>query len=187
MNQLTTASRMRVAVQLARFSIGVLVALVGCGTAPSTDFSELRSMVLTEEAPTEVASLADAYTDYVEGQSVTVVGRIYSGIGSAFDPALAVFNLIELPKPGHSHDDPGDCPFCKRDLENAATAIVQVVDASGAVLQPSASEIFGLTANTDVIVSGTVSKVGEVLVISVRSMHVLTPTRATEFASLIHG
>ncbi len=159
----------------------------GCGDAQSRAFDEIRRKLLVEDLPPRTLSLAEAYAAFEEGQQVAVVGRIFSTLGSPFDRDTAAFNLIELPKPGHSHDDPNDCPFCKRDLENAASAIVQVLDASGQVLKASADKLLGLSKNQDVVVAGFVSKVGDFMLISARLMHVLSQEKSLEFAKRIHG
>jgi hypothetical protein len=168
------------------FSFG-LPGSVGCQGERSPSYADLRQRVLLSEVPPEVSSLSEAYAMYEEAKPVRVVGRIYSSFGSPFDPDSAVFNFIELPKPGHSHDDPGDCPFCKRDMENAAQAIVQVVQESGEILKPSADVLFGLSKNQDLVVEGTATKVGDIMVISASALHVLAPEKATEFAERIHG
>lgn len=171
---------------VAVFGIG-LPGSVGCQGGHDSSYADLRKKVLLPLAPPDVSSLSEAYATYEEAKRVRVVGRIYSSLGSPFDPDTAVFNFIELPKPGHSHDDPGDCPFCKRDMEDAAQVIVQVVQDSGEILKPSADVLFGLSKNQDLVVEGTVTKVGDIMVISASKLHVLAPEKATEFAERIHG
>lgn len=177
--------------QLKLFGVAVLgiglPASVGCRGEHDSTYADLKRKVLLAELPSDVSSLSEAYATYEEAKRVRVVGRIYSSLGSPFDPDSAVFNFIELPKPGHSHDDPGDCPFCKRDMDNAAQAIVQVVQDSGEILKPSADVLFGLSKNQDLVVEGTTTKVGDVMVISAIALHVLAPEKAAEFAERIHG
>lgn len=166
-------------------SIG-LPSIIGCGRSPSRAFQEVRSQVLLKELPQDVSSLAEAYAAFEEGKQVTVVGRIFALAGSPFDPKTAAFNLIELPKPGHKHDDPGDCPFCKRDMENAATAVIQIVNSAGEVLTPSAEKLLGLSKNQDVVIVGTATKVGDIMMVSSHSVYILTPEKSLEFAKRIH-
>lgn len=161
--------------------------VTGCGDFQPKGFEEVRRQVLVEQLPQQVSSLADAYASFEEGKQVAVIGRIFSSLGSPFDRETAAFNLIELPKPGHKHDDPGDCPFCKHEMENAANALVQIVGAAGEVLQPSADKLLGLSKNQDVVVEGTVSKVGEIMLIHARSVHVVSPESSADFAKRFHG
>ncbi|QDV23211.1 hypothetical protein [Aureliella helgolandensis] len=159
----------------------------GCQGEKKQSIADLRAKVLTPEAPADVSSLSEAYATFEEDKRIRVVGRIFSSLGSPFDLDTAAFNFIELPKPGHSHNDPGDCPFCKRDMENAAQAIVQVVQESGEVLKPSAEILFGLNRNQDLVVVGTATKVGDIMLISASSLHVLSPEKAAEFAERVHS
>jgi hypothetical protein len=161
--------------------------LIGCGDPRTQALDDLRRKVLVSERPQEATSLAVAYANFKERTQVTVVGRIFSSLGSPFDPHTAAFNLIELPKPGHTHDDPGDCPFCKRDMENAASALVQIVDTTGAVLMSSADKLIGLTKNQDVVVTGAATKVGEIMLISTQALHILSPEDSLDFAQRIHS
>ena len=164
----------------------VCLASSGCGTGSSTANNpaaeQMARQVLAADLPEGVTSLADSYANFSEGQNVVVAGRIFASIASPFAEDTASFNVIELPKPGHDHETPGDCPFCKREMENAATAIVEIVDEDGAVIAGSAERLLGLKKNQDVVVVGTASMVGEIMVIRARSLHVLSEERATEFA-----
>lgn len=188
MNSCTVISRGPHLRLLCGFSLVAWTLVVaGCGPAESEGVSDIQNQILELQMPANVASLADSYAAFEEGKSVTLVGRVFSSLGSPFDPEVASFNLIELPKPGHNHDDPGDCPFCKREMENAATAIVQIVDASGQVMRPSAEKLLGLSKNQDIVVVGKVSKVGELLIVNARTIHILSETDALELARRVHG
>jgi hypothetical protein len=148
---------------------------------------ETRQKILQPEQPIQADSLAAAYAALQPGSEVVLVARIFSSLGDPFDRTHAAFNVIELPKPGHDHDDPGDCPFCKREMENAATAIVQIVDEQGEVLQVSADKLLGLKKNQDVVVTGVATLVGEVMLVNARAIHVLSAEAALAFASRIHS
>lgn len=114
---------------------------------------------------------------------VTIAGRIYGGELSPFDPDVATFTIIELPEPGHSHDDPGDCPFCKHKADNAAMAVVQVLDEQGQPLGVPANKLLGLKTNQDVVVTGTPSKVGDLLMVNASAIHVLSEDAAQKLAA----
>lgn len=153
----------------------------------SRSFEETRSKILADQHSGDVLSLAQANAGDANGAQVQVVGRIFAADMSPFDAKTAAFNLIELPKPGHDHENPGDCPFCKRDMENAATAIVQIVDDKGEVLGISAETMLGLKRNQDIVVQGATSKVGEFLVLTASSIHILSKAEGAEFAKQIHA
>lgn len=164
-----------------------LLLMTGCLAETDAGLEELRQKILTDPLPTDVISLAEANAEFEEGTEVRVVGRIFANGMSPFDGESAAFNLIELPKPGHNHEDPGDCPFCKRDLENAATAVVQVVDDSGQVLKTSAEKLLGLEKNQDIVVEGETTKVGDLLIVNTSSVHILSAEDGLLFAKRIHG
>lgn len=159
----------------------------GCGDSQAEAYDEVRRRVLLKDLPEDVSSLAEAHAAFEEGKQVRVVGRVFSALGSPFDPDAASFNLIELPKPGHNHDDPGDCPFCKRDMENAANAVIQIVDDAKNVLKPSADKLLGLSKNQDIVVQGTATKVGDIMMVSAKAIHILSPENSLDFARRIHG
>lgn len=165
---------------------GLAAAMSGCGES-QPDFTALRSAFLSDQLPADVLSIGEAQVADEGIKDLHVVGRIFADQISPFDSESAAFNIIELPKPGHSHEDPGDCPFCKREMLNAPTALVQVVDAEGQVLKPSADQIFGLSKSQNVVVTGTLSKVGDALIISASSLHLLSDDNSQEFAKRIHA
>jgi hypothetical protein len=163
----------------------VVPLLVGCSQESTGHLSAVKAVagrIMSAELPEGVRSLADTYADVSEGQEVVVAGRIFASIASPFAPDTASFSLIELPKPGHDHENPGDCPFCKREMENAATAIVEVVGEDDSVFSVPADKLLGLQKNQDVVVVGTTSMVGEILVIRARAIHVLASDKAKELA-----
>ncbi len=163
-----------------------LLSTAGCSPSADPGLEQLRREIITDNLPKGVLSLAEANAAFEEGMTLQVVGRIFANGMSPFDPGSAAFNLIELPKPGHSHDDPNDCPFCKREMENAATAIVQILDESGEIVQMSAEKLLKLEKNQDVVVAGQASKVGEILIVNATSLHVLDSDNALLLAKQIH-
>lgn len=183
---LPTKSPARNGLYLLVFSGALLGGLLtGCG-APEVDTAKLGQDYLTDSLPTDVRSLAEAHSGFEDGMEVCVAGRIFANLMSPFDPESAAFNLIELPKPGHDHENPGDCPFCKREMENAATAIVQLEDENGEVLKYSADQLLGLSENQDVVVQGLASKIGDIMIISAKSVHRLSDENAQSCATQIH-
>ena len=158
----------------------------GCQPGPEMQMEQLREQILTDQLPSGVLSLAEATAGFEEGMQTQVVGRIFADQMSPFDPDSAAFSLIELPKPGHDHENPGDCPFCKREMENAATAIVQVVDSSDEVLKFPAEQLLELEENQDIVVRGKATKVGDVLIVSATAVHVLSAEDGKLFAKRIH-
>lgn len=167
---------------LALFCLGSL----GCKPAANPMVDATRARVISSVQPSDPASLVSTYENFKgDDEEVTVVGRIFALGMDAFDRESATFNLTELPEPGHNHDDPGDCPFCKRKLENAATALVQIVDDSGEAISQPADGLLGLEKNQDVVVSGTATKVGDLMIITANSIHVLSEEAAKELATMV--
>lgn len=148
--------------------------------------SQVRSATLLNEKPELIQSIKSAYEAMQPDQTVTIAGRIYAESVSPFDEKESSFSLIELPRPGHNHEDPGDCPFCKRELRNAKFAIVKVVDESGNTFQQPADRLLGLTKNQDVVVAGRVSSVGETMVVRARLLHVLSKDDAQTLSVAFH-
>lgn len=171
---------------LALCGLGLLL-MPGCQAETDAAVETLRHKILTDRLPSDVMSLAEANAGFEEGMKVRVVGRIFADGMSPFDRESAAFNLIELPKPGHNHEDPGDCPFCKREMQNAANAIVQVVDDSGQVLETPAERLLALEKNQDIVAEGKATKVGEFLIVNATSLHILKEDDALLLAKRIHG
>ncbi|MFK7736490.1 MAG: hypothetical protein AB8B50_10695 [Pirellulaceae bacterium] len=168
----------------------VVACILQAGCSPpanSVDVTVLRDSILVANEPQGLISLAQSYesvdAENAASNATTIVGRIYASGMSPFEAESASFSVIELPKPGHNHDDPGDCPFCKRELENAATAVVQVVDAEGEPIAISAQELLGLERNDDIVATGTVEMVGDLMIVNATQIHILAEDAAAELAS----
>lgn len=144
--------------------------VVGCGPTEDPRITELREQFLQTAPPAaadSIRAVLDRYADTEQqAAEVTIVGRIHGGELDPIDPKLASFALSELPDPGHNHDDPGDCPFCKHKAESAPFAVIQFTDSSGAVIDIPADDLFGLAKNNDVVVTGTSTLVEDMLVVS---------------------
>lgn len=166
---------------------------LGCNSSETSTTSaapDLRRQLLVQQQPADVQSLKSTYADFPVDQElseVTVAGRIYAQGMSPFDAKESVFTIMELPKPGHNHEDPGDCPFCARELKNAKIAIVRVVDAAGKTYPQSAEALLGLTKNQDIVVRGNASQIGDTLMIELQGLHLLQEAAATELATHFHG
>ncbi|MFN3189593.1 MAG: hypothetical protein ACE361_03635 [Aureliella sp.] len=168
--------------------IGIGILSVGCQPGSETvtvDSSAIRSAVLVTEQPESLLSLAEAYAEFQGDGEMTVVGRIFADGMDPFDPEKASFSVIEVPKPGHKHDDPGDCPFCKREMENAATGIVQILGEDGSPVAGSARDLLKLKKNDDIVATGQVEMVGDLLIINASSIHVLSESAAEEYARTV--
>ncbi len=160
-----------------------LVMLVGCSKSINPIVAEAQTRFLASEIAGDPFSLATANENFTEGMHVTVAGRIYASSSSPFDPRVASFAIIELPEPGHNHDDPNDCPFCKRKAELAASAIVQLCSSDGQPINMPANKLLGLENNQDVVISGSCTQVGEILIINADRLRVLEPDKAIEIAA----
>lgn len=178
----------------ALFLLGGLACVVlasGCQGSKSEAIDQLakqiQAKILVAGKPDQVQSLKSVYGSYQPDQVVTVAGRIYAESISPFDPLESTFTVIELPKPGHNHEDPGDCPFCKRELRNAKFAIVKIVDEAGKTLPAPADQLLGLEKNQDVVLTGSVNSVGETLVLQVQQLHILSKDDAQSLSEAFHG
>jgi hypothetical protein len=139
---------------------------------------QLRQTLYVEKQPESISSIRDGYDSFAEGQTITIAGRIYADGISPFDANEASFTIIELPKPGHNHEDPGDCPFCKREMKNAKFAIVKILDDQGSTIAQPADQLLDLIKNQDIVVTGPVSRVGETLIVQLQGLHLLSPGAA---------
>lgn len=170
---------------------GLLIGgLSGCGGTESiandSAAVRIRAEMLVQEMPLEVQSLKSACSSLDLDPVITVAGRIYAESVSPFDPKESSFTIIELPKPGHRHEDPGDCPFCKRELKNAMIAIVKVVDESGQTLTRPADQLLGLKKNLDIAVTGAAEMVGDTLIVRTRQLHLLSAEDAQSLSVAFH-
>ena len=162
--------------------------LTGCQEPEKTlNLDQLRDQVLTDKLPSAVVPIEKVYEESKEGAEITIAGRIFAADMYPFDRKYAAFSLIELPKPGHNHEDPGDCPFCKREMENAALATIQLVDESGELIEKSAEELLGLSENQDVVVDGQVVAIGEFLVVNANSIHPLSASDTKALSKQVHS
>lgn len=156
--------------------------LAGCTPGPKTEVAEQQPDFLVDAVPEQLTSIAYATQAVAEEneQAVSLVGRIYGGDLDAFDENQASFSIVDLPGEGHSHDDPGDCPFCKRKLDAAAMAIIQLKDEDGNIIAKPADQLLGLVKNQDVVVTGTAQLLDSTLIVTANSIHV--PENAYELA-----
>jgi hypothetical protein len=161
-----------------------LALFAGAGCRPSVDaqLEEIRQQLMSARLPDSIVSIAEASRDLTSDREVTVSGRIFANGMQPFEADEASFNIIDLPKPGHNHEDPGDCPFCKRELESSASAIVKLVDTSGEVIPIAADQLLGLQKNQDVVVSGKANLIGDVLIVTASSLHVLSDEDSNNLA-----
>ncbi len=126
---------------------------LGCDNAVDPKLREMRSRFVLAEEPAAPTSIEAAIPTIAEKPEVTLLGRINAGTSEPFEPAQATMVLSEAPDPAHNHD-PGDCPFCKRRLENAKSCIVRFLDEKGEVIKQDARKLLGVTKDQDVVVTG---------------------------------
>ena len=144
------------------------------GAVVSEGEAELGSN--SDELPT------DPNADLPSGPSgpLVVAGKIYGGDVPAFDSAKASFTMIELQEPGHDHEDPGDCVFCKRRLESAEMALVHLVDENGNIIELPADQLLGLKSGMNILAKGKVELLGEMLVIRATELSLMDESQAKE-------
>lgn len=118
-----------------------------------------KQLVLAAEPPDAVTPTAAKAALAKSPQKMVIAGRI---AGKGIDPFVkgkASFAMLQLPddhakKPGHNADD---CPFCKKRLAKAPMVAVQFVGSDGKELPIDARELFGVSQNAEVVVTGTAS------------------------------
>ena len=118
------------------------------------------------EEPASPDSNEAAIAGIAEKPDVTLLGRINAGTSEPFDPGQATMVLSEAPDPAHNHD-PGDCPFCKRRLENAKSCIVRFLDEKGVVIKQDAQKLLGVARDQDVVVKGHATLLTELDILQV--------------------
>jgi hypothetical protein len=156
---------LRCAVNLSAIVFTALITL-GCSNTADQKLSKLRTQFVLAEEPASPSSIEAAIAGIAEKPEVTLLGRINAGSSEPFDPAQATVVLSEAPDPAHNHD-PGDCPFCKRRLENAKSCIVRFLDDKGEVIKQDARELLGVTKDQDVIVTGKATLLTELDILQV--------------------
>ena len=130
-----------------------LIVFAGCEPTVDPQVLEMQKRFVVTEEPASPVTIETAIANIATQPEVTLVGRINAGSSDPFDAKQATMVLSEVPESGHDHD-PGDCPFCKKRLENAKSCIVRFVDSSGNLIQRSAQQVLGVAKNQDVVVTG---------------------------------
>ncbi len=159
-----------------------VIACLGCTADDSVVVHELQEQFLVNSCPPDPLSIRAVSAEPELMEQVTLAGRIYGGDFSPFDPNMAAFTMIDLPEPGHSHEDPGDCPFCKHKADNAEMVVVRLLGDDGQPLSISVDKMLGLKKNQDVVVRGVPSRVDDLLMVNATSVHVLDDGEAMELS-----
>lgn len=144
----------------------VAIFAVGCNDAADERLREIRTRFVLAEEPASPASIEAAIEGIAENSEVTLLGRINAGTSEPFDHGQATMVLSEAPDPAHNHD-PGDCPFCKRRLENAKSCIVRFLDEKGEVIKQDAQKLLGVSKDQDVVVKGHATLLTELDILQV--------------------
>ena len=118
-----------------------------------------KQIVLAAEPAGAVTPTAAKAALAKSPKKMVIAGRI---AGKGIDPFVkgkASFAMLQLPddhakNPGHNADD---CPFCKKRLAKAPMVAVQFVGGDGKELPIDARELFGVSQNAEVVVTGTAS------------------------------
>lgn len=169
---------------IAVFSIGLgMLLLGGCpGPAEDAELVAVRDRFLSAQPHhepltlTETAARLNERADEEEPagpEELILIGRINAGDLEPWDAGKASFVLGEAPEEGHgAGHDPDKCPFCRRKIANAPTAIVEFRD-DGGVIPHDSRKLFGLQKNDIVTLRGDVTR-GEhdTLLVHAREIHV---------------
>jgi hypothetical protein len=139
---------------------------IGCNNAADQELLGVRSRFVLSEEPASPVSIEAAIAGIAENPEVILLGRINAGTSEPFESGKATMVLSEAPDPAHNHD-PGDCPFCKRRLENAKSCIVRFLDEKGEVIKQHASKLLGVAKDQDVVVKGRATLLTELDILQV--------------------
>lgn len=147
-------------------TLSVTLFALGCNDAADQKLREIRTRFVLAEEPASPSSIEAAIAGIAEKPEVTLLGRINAGTSEPFDPSQATIVLSEAPDPAHNHD-PGDCPFCKRRLENAKSCIVRFLDDKGEVIKQDARKLLDVAKDQDVVVTGKATLLTELNILQV--------------------
>lgn len=143
-----------------------LLAIVGCGGEEATDDASTSSKgPSTEGAKFVLAEEPEGATDVIQvreevkdGDELVIIGRI-GGSANPWIDGRAAFSIVDRSLRACS-DIPGDeCPIpwdycCETDKLPTGTALVKVVDESGALVKADAKQLLGVKELSTVVVKG---------------------------------
>lgn len=132
-------------------------ASVGCTPSEDPATVNARAKLLLSAEPDGGVGVLEAREKLAESNQLVVVGTIGAS-DATWDPGKAVFTMTdpEIASHGPGHD-PDNCPFCKARKEKTpdATAIVQVLDEQGEILNVDARQVLQAEPGQTVVVVGT--------------------------------
>ena len=149
--------------------LGLLLA--GCNRSEVRDAAQAdgpAAAYLLKDEPPGARGVLDIRAD-LEGREkpeeavgVVLVARVGGVEGYTWDPNRAAFTVQDLPAAEHAESDETpqhdaeNCPFCRAEKKKllASTALVQVVDAQGAVPAVDARKLLGLEEGQTIVVRG---------------------------------
>jgi len=159
--------------------------VLGCDPPASPQAEQHRKRLLVDTIAGTPISLADALAAGDSEQEFVLAGKIFAGDMSPFAPDHASFTIVELPEPGHSHQDPSNCAFCRRKLSNSSMAVIELVDEQSATIEMPADELLGLNSQMSVMVKGKTKRVGDVLIVQATALHILNEAEANTLSAAI--
>lgn len=147
-------------------TLSAAVFVLGCDDPADPKLREIKTRFVLTQEPETPTSIEAAIEGIAENPEVTLLGRINAGTSDPFEPAQATMVLSEAPDPAHNHD-PGDCPFCKRRLENAKSCIVRFLDEKGDIIKHGAQKLLDVSKDQDVVVKGHATFLAELDILQV--------------------
>lgn len=135
----------------------VLSLSIGCEKSISPEVEAWRKSFLAEKEPEGAVTLTEAKTQLTEERDITIVGRVGSGGLDPFDKNKALFILSEAPMGEHAHEsghDEKECVFCRRKMEEAPLAHVELKNSDGSTIAMNAKDMLGLTEGRIIVVQG---------------------------------
>lgn len=125
-------------------------------------------------APPNALDVGDARQSAVEGQPIVVRGQV-GGLAKPFADKYAMFVVCDkrLAVCPSGCTNPADFCSVPRDQIMANLATIQIVDRNGTLLKASVQGLNGLRPLSEVVISGTVAKKdNKVLIVTARNIYV---------------
>lgn len=148
---------------------------IGCSKGVDPAIVELRKSILLNSEPAKSITLTEAKEALADENDVVLIGKIGTGQLDPFEKRKAAFVLSEAPEDhGDAGHDAGDCPFCKRRMEEAPIAQIEFIDEKGQVLPYSVPDLLGVKNGqiVSIVGRGRYDKETDTLQIAGRSLYI---------------
>ncbi|MBM98053.1 MAG: hypothetical protein CMJ77_02925 [Planctomycetaceae bacterium] len=134
----------------------------GCQEPVDPQILAEREKYLLQEEPDGAVGVLEVREKLAEtDQPIVLMGLVGAGSDSTWEPGKAKFVIRDRSAPVEKHadtpgHDPSTCPFCKAKKEKMPdmTALIQVVDPDGKVVDVDARKLLALKEEQFVVIRG---------------------------------